>query len=173
MQGQTSIEELHIVGIADNPMLAKVWQLAEPLCSGEAVELVHVEYLNEKGGRILRFFIDKPGGVTLDDCANISRQLGDILDVGLESQAPYRLEISSPGSPRPLGKLDDFEIHKGGRIKIRTTRPINGQKNFSGVLESVSGLTVHLKVNDQPVAIAFADIKKAYITHINGENACS
>ncbi|MGD8836992.1 MAG: ribosome maturation factor RimP [Desulfobacteraceae bacterium] len=173
MQGRKAIDEQQIVGAADNKMLAKVWHLAEPLCLAEAVELVHVEYLSEKGGRILRFFIDKPAGVTLDDCANISRQLGDILDVGLESQAPYRLEVSSPGTPRPLGKLDDFKVHKGGRIKIRTLRAINGQKNFSGVLEGVSGVTVHIKVDNQSVAIAFADIKKAYITNINGENACS
>ncbi len=173
MQRPTPIEELQIVGMADTPILAQVWKLAEPLCLGEAMELVHVEYLNERGGRILRFFIDKPGGVTLDDCANISRQLGDILDVGLETQSPYRLEISSPGTPRPLGKLNDFVRYKGGRVKIRTSRPLNGQKNFTGVLDDVSGLTIHINVDGQPVTIAFADIKKAYITHINGENACS
>jgi ribosome maturation factor RimP len=173
MHEPTSIEKLQLIGMTDNPRLAKVWQLAEPLCRGEAVELVHVEDLNERGGRTLRFFIDKPGGVTLDDCANISRQLGDILDVGLGTQAAYRLEISSPGTPRPLGKLDDFERFKGGRIKIQTSRPLDGRKNFTGVLDDVSGLTVHLSVDNQPVAIAFADIKKAYITHINGENACS
>jgi ribosome maturation factor RimP len=173
MQGPTPIETRQLIGLADNPMLAKVWQLAEPLCRGEAMELVHVEDVNEKSGRILRFFIDKPGGVTLDDCANISRQLGDILDVSLETQAPYRLEISSPGTPRPLGKLEDFKRFKGGRIKIQTSRPLNGQKNFTGVLDDVKGLMVHITVDNQPVAIAFADLKKAYITHINGENACS
>lgn len=173
MQGQREIEKLHVVGMAHNPMAAKVWRLAEPLCLGEAVELVHVEYQKEHGGRILRVFIDKPGGVTLDDCANISRQLGDILDVGLETQAPYRLEISSPGTPRPLGKLNDFHCFKGSRIKVRTCRPINGRKNFTGILDNVSGMTIHLQVDNQPVAIAFSDIAKAYITHIDGENACS
>lgn len=173
MQGQTNIEDLHIVGMAHTPIVADVWQLAEPLCLGEAMELVHVEHVKEQSGPILRIYIDKPDGVTLDDCVNISRQLGDILDVGLKTQAPYRLEVSSPGTPRPLGKLDSFKCYCGGRIKIRTYQPINGQKNFTGVLDSVSEQTVHLTMDNQLVAIAFNDIAKAYITHINGENACS
>lgn len=173
MHGRANKEELRIVGMAHTPIVADVWRLAEPLCLGEAMELVHVEYLKEQSGRILRVYIDKPGGVTLDDCVNISRQLGDILDVGLETEASYRLEVSSPGMPRPLGKLDMFKCYCGGRIKIRTYQPINGQKNFTGVLDSVSGRTVHLTVDHRPVAIAFNDIAKAHITHINGENACS
>jgi ribosome maturation factor RimP len=173
VHARTKIEDLHIVGMAHTPIVADVWQLAEPLCLGEAMELVHVEYLKEQNGRILRVYIDKPDGVTLDDCVNISRQLGDILDVGLKTQAPYRLEVSSPGTPRPLGKIDSFERYCGDRIKIRTYQPINGQKNFTGVLDSVSGQTVHLTVDNKPVAIAFNDIAKAHITHINGENACS
>lgn len=158
-------EELQIVGLAHNPMLAQVWRLAQPLCLGEGVELVHVEYQREHGGRTLRIYLDKSGGITLDDCANISRQLSDILDVGLETDAPYRLEVSSPGMPRPLGKLDDFNRFKGGRIKIRTSRPIDGQKNFTGILGGVSGPMVRLNVDNQAVDIAFVDIAKAHITH--------
>jgi ribosome maturation factor RimP len=173
MNGRKNMEDLHIVGMAHTPIVADVWRLAEPLCLGEAMELVHVEYQKEQVGRILRVYIDKPNGVTLDDCVNISRQLGDILDVGLNTQAPYRLEVSSPGTPRPLGKLDVFKYYYGGRIKIRTYQPIKGQKNFTGVLDNVSGQTVHLTVDNRPVAIAFNDIAKAHITHINGENACS
>lgn len=163
------IEMPIIVGGGANPDIGRVWQLAEPLCRGEGVELVHVEYGREHGGRTLRIYLDKSGGITLDDCANISRQLGDILDVGLKNQGAYRLEVSSPGMPRPLGKIDDFEHFKGGRIKIRTFRPINGQKNFSGILTGVSGPTVHLSVDSHPVAIAFTDIAKAHITNMNGD----
>jgi ribosome maturation factor RimP len=99
--------------------------------------------------------------------------LGDILDVGLDNQAGYRLEVSSPGFQRPLGKIDDFERFKGVRVKIRTSQPINGQKNFSGVLDGVNGLTVRLMVNSQPISIALDDIVKAHLLNINGENACS
>ena len=165
LTANTENEELQIVGLTDNPMLAQVWRLAEPLCLGEGVELVQVEYQREHGGRTLRIYLDKSGGITLDDCVHISRQLSDILDVGLETDAPYRLEVSSPGMPRPLGKLDDFNRFKGGRIKIRTSRPIDGQKNFTGILDGVSGPMVRLNVDNQSVDIAFVDIAKAHITH--------
>ena len=79
-----------------------VWKLAEPICSSEGMELIFVEYQREPGGRILRLYIDRPGGIALDDCAMVSRQIGDILDVHLDSNVPpYHLEVSSPGSQRP------------------------------------------------------------------------
>jgi ribosome maturation factor RimP len=152
----------NIIGAAGNPVIGRVWQMAEPLCRGEGVELVCVEYGREQGGRTLRIYLDKAGGITLDDCARISRQLSDILDVGLETAGTYRLEVSSPGIPRPLGKMDDFIRFSGERVKIRTTEPIDGQKNFSGILTGVNGSTVHLEVDNRPVAIAFADIAKAH-----------
>lgn len=161
-----------IVGMTENPIVGKVWQLAEPLCLGEGMELVHVEYQREHGGRILRIYLDKAGGITLDDCAVISRQLSDILDVGLDAQGAYRLEVSSPGIQRPLGKIDDFEQFKGERVKIRMARPINGRKNFTGILNGLDGPMVHLDIDNQHVAIAFTDIAKAHITHMNGDKAC-
>ncbi len=165
-----NVETPKIIGATENPIISRVWQLAAPLCRGEGVELVHIEYGREHGGRTLRIFLDKPqGGITLDDCASISRQLSDILDVGLEDQGAYRLEVSSPGMPRPIGRIDDFEHYKGGQVKIRTFQPINGQKNFTGILTGASGSTVHLNVNNKPVAISFTDIAKAHITHMNGD----
>jgi ribosome maturation factor RimP len=151
-----------IVGASENPVIGRVWQMAEPLCRGEGVELVHIEYGREHGGRTLRIYLDKSGGITLDDCAHISRQLSDILDIGLESEGAYRLEVSSPGIPRPLGRMEDFNRFTGGRVKIRTTEPIDGQKNFTGTLTGVNGSTVHLEVDNRPVAIAFTDIAKAH-----------
>jgi len=150
-----------VVGAAVNPIVAKVWQLAEPLCSGEGMQLVHVEFQRERGGRILRLYLDKPEGVTLDDCAAISRQLGDILDVGLDSQAPYRLEVSSPGANRPLGRWRDFEQNKGKRITIRSAVPLEGRTNYTGVLNDINSLTVQLTVGRKTVDIQFADIVKA------------
>ncbi len=162
-------ETPQIVGAAENPVIGRVWQLAEPLCRGEGVDLIHVEFGREHGGRTLRIYLDKSGGITLDDCAGISRQLSDILDVGLDDQGAYRLEVSSPGTPRPIGRIDDFEHYSGGEVKIRTARPINGRKNFTGILTHVDGPTVHLNVDGKPVAIAFTDIAKAHITHMNGD----
>ena len=171
MSKHEAIDTINIVGLASNPMLSRVWQLAEPLCLAEGMELVHIEYRNEHGGRILRLYLDKPGGITLDDCADISRQLGDILDVGLETEASYRLEVSSPGIDRPLGRLDDFIRFKGSRAKIRTAVAQDGQKNFTGILDGVSGSTVQMTIDQRSVAIAFADIVKAHLINMNGENA--
>jgi len=161
-----------VVGMAANPIVGTVWRLADPLCRGEGMELVHVEYRREPGGRILRIYLDKPGGVTLDDCANISRQLGDLLDVGLDTEAAYRLEVSSPGEQRPLGKLDDFERFQGCRAKVRTGQPIGGRKNFTGTLEGVDASNILLGVDNQTVSIVFADIIKAHLINYDGENPC-
>jgi ribosome maturation factor RimP len=162
-----------VVGGSANPLVAKVWQLADPLCRSEGMELVHVEYQREQAGRVLRIYMDKPGGVSLDDCVNISRQLGDILDVGLDTGNAYRLEVSSPGIQRPLGKIEDFKRFKGVRAKIRTSQAINGQKNFSGTLDGVNGLIIQMVVKDRPISIALGDIVKAHLINLNGENACS
>jgi ribosome maturation factor RimP len=85
-----------------------VARLADPVCQSEGMELVHVEFQREPGGLTLRLYLDKPNGVTLDDCVAISRQLEDILDVHARDIPPYRLEVSSPGIERPVGKLADF-----------------------------------------------------------------
>jgi ribosome maturation factor RimP len=161
------------VGAAANPMMASVWRLAEPLCQSEGMELVFVEFQREQAGRILRIYLDKPGGITLDDCVNISRQLGDVLDVGLDTQSSYRLEVSSPGFQRPLGKIEDFERFKGARAKIRTAQAVNGQKNFSGTLDGVNGSNIQLMIGDRPISIALDVIVKAHLINLNGENACS
>jgi ribosome maturation factor RimP len=138
--------------------------LAEALCDAEGLELVHLEYLRERGGRVMRLTIDKPGGVTLEDCAAVSRELGDILDVHLPDIGRYHLEVSSPGPRRRLSREADFERFRGHRAKIRTLSPINGQKNFSGILEGLSAGTVNLNTGQTTVAIAIDAISKAYLT---------
>ena len=139
----------------------KVKTLVEPLCEAEGLELVHVEFQREAVGWVLRVLIDKPEGVTLDDCANVSRQLGDLLDVSLENLWPYNLEISSPGAERPLVKRQDFERFQGSLARIKTQAPILKQKNFKGVLRGVSGEMVHLLVEDKLIDIPFQEIVKA------------
>lgn len=173
MSHSKNSETHQVVGGTANPIVASVWRLAEPLCLSEGMELVHVEFQREQAGRILRVYLDKPGGITLDDCVNISRQLGDILDVGLDTQSSYRLEVSSPGFQRPLGKIEDFKRFKGMHAKIRTAQAVNGQKNFSGTLDGVSGLNIQLMVDSRSISMALDDIVKAHLINLNGENACS
>jgi ribosome maturation factor RimP len=138
--------------------------LAESLCDAAGLEMVHLEYLRDRGGRVMRLAIDKPGGVTLEDCASVSRELGDILDVHLPDIGRYHLEVSSPGPRRRISREADFERFRGHRAKIITLNPINGQKNFSGVLEGMSAGTVTLNTGQTTVAIAIEAISKAYLT---------
>jgi ribosome maturation factor RimP len=149
-------------------IVALVRDLAEPICQSEGMELIHVEYGPEKGGKTMRLYIDKPDGVTLDDCAAISHQVGDIIDVNLEESGSYHLEVSSPGPERPLGKMADFERFKGNVVKIRTAQPINGQRNFKGILSGISKGKVIICLEHETVAISFQDITKARLAK-NGE----
>ncbi|MDQ1331299.1 MAG: ribosome maturation factor RimP [Thermodesulfobacteriota bacterium] len=153
-------------------VIDKIIQFAGPLCESEGMELVHVECQRETGGRIIRIYIDKPGGVTLNDCTLISRQLSDMLDVNLDTNWAYSLEVSSPGIDRPLGKPEDFDSFKGKTEIIRTSVPIEGQKNFKGLLLGFYDGSVKLDVNDKIVTIPFRDITKARLFNYNGENEC-
>ena len=142
-------------------IVSLVRDLAEPVCESEGMELILVEYVPEKGGKTLRLYIDKPGGITLDDCAFVSHQVGDILDVNLEGSGSYNLEVSSPGPERPLAKIDDFERFEGNIIKIKTSRPIDGQKKFKGILSGIFEGVVTLSIENKTVAIPFQDITRA------------
>lgn len=142
---------------------------ADPLCRSEGLELVHVEYQRESGGRILRLYIDRPEGVTLDDCVNVSRQLNDLLDVYLDEIGPYNLEVTSPGPERPLSKLQDYERFKGRMAKIKAIKPINKQKNFTGIILGITAEQIKLSSKQQTVVIPFEDISKARLVDVDGE----
>ena len=146
-----------------------VTRLADPVCSSEGMELVHVEYQREPGGLTLRLYLDKPGGVTLDDCVEISHQVEAILDVQAQDMPPYRLEVSSPGVERPVGKLEDFNRFEGQRAKIRVATAVDGRKNFTGVLDGVIDETIRLKVDNGIVSLDYRDILKARLVNYNGE----
>ena len=123
----------------------KVESLAGPVALSMGLEVVAVEYAAGQGGRVLRVYIDKPSGVTVDDCSAFSREFSTILDV--EDMIPdrYTLEVSSPGLDRILKKEKDFVMFAGKTAKIRTKEPIEGRKNFKGELLGVQGDGVALK----------------------------
>ena len=151
----------HHLPVNEQKIVDQVGTLAKPVCESEGLELIHVEFQRESGGRILRLYIDKPDGINLNDCVVISRQMGDIIDVNLDEIGPFSLEVTSPGSSRPLTSKEDFEKFKGNRVKIKTNRSINGQKIFKGTLLGISGERVNLQLGDQLVAIPNQDILKA------------
>jgi ribosome maturation factor RimP len=150
-------------------IIKQVEALAEPLCDSEGLELVHVEYQREPGGRILRLYIDRAGGVTLDDCANVSRQLNDVLDVYLDDIGSYNLEVTSPGPQRPLSKLQDYRRFKGRKAKIKTWQPVDDQKNFTGIISGVAADQIKLLLNEKTVVIPFEDISRARLVDMDGE----
>lgn len=114
---------------------AKTEELLQPLVDAHGFELVDVEYVKEAGNWYLRAYIDKPGGIAVDDCEVISRALSDKLDEEDYIEDSYILEVSSPGLGRPLKKEKDFKRSIGREIEVRTFRAIDKQKEFTGILK--------------------------------------
>ncbi len=138
-----------------------VTDLALPLAEQLNLELVDVEYTKEAGRYYLRVFIDKPGGVTLDDCQALSERLDVLLDEKDPIPNAYVLEVSSPGIERPLKKAQDFRRFAGRLARIKTFAPIEGRKQFIGRLLGASDQEVRLQIDDQVVAIALERIASA------------
>jgi ribosome maturation factor RimP len=112
----------------------KIWQLAQPVAASEGMDLIHVECLKMHTSWIVRLFLDKDGGVTIDDCSSISNQLGDLLDIQDLIKGAYTLEVSSPGLDRPISRDQDFIKYQGFKVNIKTGIKIEGIKNFRGTL---------------------------------------
>ena len=127
---------------------SKTEELLEPIVSEAGFELVDVEYVKEAGTWYLRAYIDKPGGITVDDCEAVSRKFSDILDEKDYIEDSYIFEVSSPGLGRPLKKEKDFQRSLGEDVEIRTYRPIEGQKEFEGVLKAFDKNTVTIAYED-------------------------
>ena len=120
-------------------------KLLGPILEENHIELVDVEYVKEGGSWYLRAYIDKPGGITVDDCEIVNRALGDLLDEEDFIEDSYILEISSPGLGRPLKKERDFARSLGEEVEIRTYRMVNKQKEFRGILKAYDKDTVTIE----------------------------
>jgi ribosome maturation factor RimP len=115
--------------------LDKIQEIAERVARSSGLEVVEVDLRGGGKARLLRIFIDKPEGVTHEDCANFSREVGTIFDI--EDAVPgstYTLEVSSPGLDRKLSKPADFERFGGSLVKLMTRDPVNGNRHFEGRL---------------------------------------
>src|SRR5688572_27079793 len=120
--------------MGNDSIAARVQELAERVAIDHGLELVHAEVAGPDNKPIVRVFIDKPQGVTHDDCSEVSTHLGTILDFEDFIHASYTLEVSSPGLERGLYKRADYERFAGSKAKLRTRRAINGQRNFRGTI---------------------------------------
>ncbi len=129
-------------------------KLLEPILEEMAFELVDVEYVKEGGNWYLRAYIDKPGGITVDDCEAVSRRLSDCLDETDFIDGSYILEVSSPGLGRPLKKEKDFRRSLGSEVEIHLYRPLEGEKEFTGILTAYDAKTVTIETAEnkqQPI----------------------
>ena len=138
---------------------AKTENLILPLVEANHFELVDVEYVKEAGTWYLRIYIDKEGGININDCELVSRAFSDILDKEDYIEDAYILEVSSPGLGRPLKKDKDFQRNLGEEVEVRTYKPINKQKEFVGLLDAWDKESVTLQLeNGEMLTIARADI---------------
>ncbi len=134
-------------------------ELLMPLIEKYQFELVDVEYVKEGGTWYLRAYIDKPGGITVDDCEAVSRALSDLLDEQDFIDEAYVLEVSSPGLGRPLKKEKDFARSVGEEVEIRTYRPIRHQKEFMGILKGYDQDKIIIETeNEESMEFPRADI---------------
>jgi ribosome maturation factor RimP len=152
----------------------KVREVAERVATSSGLEVVDVELRGGGKARMLRIVIDKPAGVTHEDCANLSREVGTILDV--EDAVPggsYTLEVSSPGLDRKLSRAADFERFTGSRVKLTTRDPVNGNRHFEGRLENFGGgkLTLDMSTARKKLRPAEGSPQKLDIELANVEKA--
>ncbi len=118
-------------------IISEIEQFALPVVEELGLELVEIEFRRESGGWILRLFIDREGGVNVDDCASVSRDVSAYLEVEEIINHAYKLEVSSPGLERPLKKDEDFIRFTGRKARIKLKDPVDGQRVFIGQLEAV------------------------------------
>ena len=130
-------------------LLDRLWKEVEHIVRHEGMELVDLEYKSERSGWVLRIFIDRDGGVDLEDCAEVSKQVGMMLDVENIIQQSYTLEVSSPGLDRKLRKPEDFKRFEGRMVRIKLVQDHAGRKKFRGRLSGLEGGEVLLQDLDE------------------------
>ena len=136
--------------------------LFEPVVESMGYELVGVEFHSSEHHGVMRVFIDHENGITVDDCARVSRQISAVIDVEDPIEMAFDLEVSSPGINRPLFKLSDFEKFTGKTAKIKLGVALNGRKNFSGVLQGIDdNQQVIIDVDNEIYELPYPDIAKA------------
>ena len=152
-------------------IIESVTRLAEPLAVEDGLELVDVTFTKEGGRFMLRIFIDKPEGVTVDDCEHVSKRLSVLLDEHDPIEQSYYLEVSSPGLDRPLKRERDFERFQGRKVTIHTFAPITNRKRFTGILGGIKENQVQIDLGaDGIVSIPRQNISQArLVAEINWE----
>jgi ribosome maturation factor RimP len=141
---------------------ARVAELAQPLLVSRGVELVDLEYTRPRRGRgTLRLFLDREGGITLEELTRLSRVVSEVLDVHDFIPGPYQLEVSSPGLTRELKKPGDYQRYVGRLVRLTTRRPWAGQQVHRGILQGLEGEEVCLQEGEELCRIPLKEIARA------------
>ena len=136
----------------------KTEELIVPILDAKGFELVDVEYVKEGQDYFLRAYIDKPGGITIDDCVAVSRESNVLLDELDYVDGAYTFEVSSPGLGRPLKKPRDYERSMGEEVEIRTYKAMDGSKEFYGILKAYDDATVTIQSEEEEITFNKSDI---------------
>ncbi len=143
----------------------RIHELVTPVLDSIGFELIDLEYLSVNGRWVLRLYIDKEGGVTIDDCAYASNELGDLIDVKNIINHDYVLEVSSPGLNRPLKREKDFLLAIGEKIKIRMIRPIEGCRNFTGRMIDFHDNNIRLETESGIIDLPLGEVDKSNLVY--------
>jgi ribosome maturation factor RimP len=149
---------------ATDRLLTTIRGFAEPLLADMGMELVEIQFRREGHGWVLRLFIDKEGGVAIDDCVAVSREISAYLEVEDLIDHAYHLEVSSPGLERPLKKRDDFIRFAGKLARIKLREAAAGQRVLVGTLQGMEGDSVVLTLDGETVRVDMENISKARLT---------
>lgn len=150
----------------ERSIVQRVWEITEPLIAHEGFEIVDIEYQREGRGTVLRFYLDREGGVGLNELAPLSRRISDVLDVHDTVPGSYTLEVSSPGINRRLRRPDHFRRFIGRRIRVRTLLPLGGRRSFVGRLQRVEADGIVISLGEEARFIRFDDIARANYEHV-------
>jgi len=143
----------------------ELYDMLAPVVASLGVELWGIEVQGSGRNMVLRIYIDSDQGITVDDCAKVSRQVSSELDVEDPIPGEYRLEVSSPGWDRPLFRLDQYPRYVGQKLKLRFTMQVAGKRGCVGTLRSVDGDTLLIDVpgEDGPISVSFQSVRKAHL----------
>lgn len=146
-------------------LIEQIREIVEPIATSKGFELVHLELRGDRRHALLRVYIDKPGGITVDDCAEISSYLSTVLDTEDPIPHRYTLEVSSPGIEREFYKRSDYDRFRGESVRIRTHHPVEGRQTFHGELLELKDDVVRIqeRTMGRQIAIPFEEIKQAQI----------
>lgn len=138
-------------------------ELVTPIVEKLGLELWDVRFEKEGAQWYLRYYIDKPGGIQLDDCEAVSREVSQLLDEKDPISQNYILEVGSPGLDRFLNKDEHFQAYLGEEIEVRLIRPVDNRRNFKGTLVSKEGSTITMELEDEDIEMVFEQKEAAFV----------